>query len=252
MRDVASMHCEAEIRSSHPGLAPDRKRPMKISKRVRVLAVILGSGIVVASSACGTDVTAPTPAVPLTTSQTTEARSRFVPSEASKALIGVTDGVYSVTFNPAVDQVFALGPNRLEIPANAVCNLTTSGYGSAYWNRPCSPETKPVTLVVTVKNASSSNPQVDFQPAMRFNPNTTVSLYFYVRDVSKKKAKDWTILYCPVLTTSGKDSNGCVNEAFTDRDLTSYVDFKASVLFRRIKHFSAYKVTDNGGYFGTE
>jgi hypothetical protein len=221
---------------------------MQISKRVRVLAMIVGSGIVVASSACGTDVTAPTPAVPLTGSRTPEARSSFSPTEANKALVGVADGVYTVTFNPAVNQVFALGPNRLEIPANAVCNLTTSGYGSAYWNRPCSPETKPVTLTVTVKDAKSSNPQVDFQPAMRFNPDTKVSIYFYVRDVSRQKAKDWTILYCPLLANSGKDSNGCVNESLTDTDLTSYVDYRASVLFRRIKHFSAYKVSDDSGY----
>lgn len=220
---------------------------MKITKRVRVLAAIVGSGIVVASSACNVDSTAPTP-VPSNSSATTEARSSFIPTAANRELVGVPDGVYTVTFNPAADQVFALGPNRLEIPANAVCNLTTSGYGAAYWDRSCTPETKPVTLIVTVKDAKSNNPQVDFQPAMRFNPDKKVSIFFYVRDVSKKKAKDWTILYCPILTKSGKDSNGCVNEAQADLDLRSYVDFKASVLFRRIKHFSAYKVSDDSGY----
>jgi hypothetical protein len=221
---------------------------MKITKRVRVLAAIVGSGIVVASSACGTDSTAPTPAAPATQVTTPEARSGFVPTEASKALVGVTDGTYSVTFNPAASQVFSLGPNRLEIPANAVCALGTSGYGPSFWDKPCTPETRPVTLIVTVKGASSSNPQVDFKPAMRFNPQTKVNLYFYVPRVSKEDAKNWLILYCGNNSnvSSGSGSSGsCVNEAATDWSLRTYVDYSASVLFRRIKHFSVYRV-DSG------
>jgi hypothetical protein len=224
---------------------------MKITKRVRVLAAIVGSGIVVASSACGPDATAPVPAAPVTT-KTAEARSGFVPTEASKALVGVTDGVYTVTFNPAANQSFALGPNRLVIPANAVCQFGTSGYGSAYWNKPCTPETRPVTLTVTVKNASSSNPQVDFRPAMRFNPQTTVSIYFYVPRVTREDQKNWQILYCGSSysgsssgSTSGSGS-GCVDESVADPSLRSFIDYNASVLFRRIKHFSVYRVDDSG------
>ena len=95
-----------------------------------------------------------------------------MPTAAQKALIGVTDGTYRVTFDPQKDQVFPLGPNRLEIPANAVCTLGTSGYGAAFWDAPCTPQTAPVQLTVTVRNAASDNPSVDFQPAMRFNPQT--------------------------------------------------------------------------------
>jgi hypothetical protein len=222
---------------------------MKLSKRVRILAAVLGSGIVVASSACGTDSTAPTPA-PARLVTTTEARSPFAPTEASKALIGVTDGTYTVTFNPAIDQVFSLGPNRLEMPGNSVCELGTSGYGPAYWDRPCTPESKPVTLIVTVKGASSSNPQVDFKPAMRFNPDKRVSLFFYVPQVSREDAKNWTIFYCPnsFIGSGSGSSNGCVNEALTDPSLQSYIDYSASVLFRRLKHFSVYRVEEDSGY----
>ena len=225
---------------------------MKLSKRVRVLAAIVGSGIVVASSACGTDTTAPTPAAPAAKVTTPEARSGFAPSEASKALIGVTDGTYQVTFNPATDHVFSLGPNRLEMPANSVCALGTSGYGAAFWDKPCTPESRYVTLTVTVKGASSSNPQVDFRPAMRFNPQTRVSLYFYVPNVKKDDAKNWLILYCPSTSvSSGSGSSGsCANEALTDPALQTYVDYSTSVLFRRLKHFSVYRV--DSGYLGTD
>jgi hypothetical protein len=218
---------------------------MKITKRVRVLAAVMGSGIVVASSACGVDSTSPTKAP---VEATPEQVSRFVPTQASKALIGVTDGVYTVTFNPALDQHFALGPNRLDIPANAVCNLATSGYGPAYWNRACTPETGPVTLTVTVKNASSAQPSVDFMPAMRFNPQTKVSLYFYVPNVTRADASSWIISYCP--TVAAGVTQRCIDESINDLDLTTYVDYSASVLFRRIKHFSGYKV--DGGYLVTE
>jgi hypothetical protein len=223
---------------------------MKITKRVRVLAAIVGSGIVVASSACGTDSTAPTPAAPAAKVTTAEAKSGFAPSEASKALVGVADGTYTVTFNPGANQVFSLGPNRLEMPANSVCALGTSGYGPAFWDRPCTPETRPVTLIVTVKDAASANPIVDFKPAMRFNPQTRVSLYFYVPRVTREDAKNWQILYCGNSTqlSSGNGSSGsCVNEAATDWTLRTYIDYSTSVLFRRIKHFSADRV-DDGGY----
>jgi hypothetical protein len=226
---------------------------MKSSKRFRILAVLLGGGIVVASSACNVDSlgksTAPASSSHVTT---TERPSSFVPTAAQKALIGVTDGTYRVTFDPQTDQVLSLGPNRLEIPANAVCALGTTSYGPAFWNSPCTPQTSPVQLTVTVKNAASDHPSVDFQPAMRFNPQAVVSLYFYVPNVSQADAKNWIITYCPNSgsgSTSGT-SGGCVNEALTDPDLRTFVDYDASVLFRRLKHFSWYRV--DSGYMSGE
>jgi hypothetical protein len=218
---------------------------MKFSKRFRVLAALLGGGIVVASSACNVEPLEQATAPAASRATTPERVSSFVPSAPQKALIGVADGTYRVTFNPQQDQVFSLGPNRLEIPANAVCALGTSGYGSQYWNQPCTPETKPVNLVVIVKNASSDHPSVDFQPAMRFNPTKVVSIYFYVPKVTWQDKKNWIIVYCP---SSGTGSGKCVNEAEFDRDLRTYIDYNASVLFRRLKHFSRFAVSDGSGY----
>ena len=219
---------------------------MSISKRGRVLAAVLGSGIVVASSACGVDSTAPNAAPTATKPSVTQERmSAFVPAAASKALIGVADGVYTVTINPAYAQKLALGPNHLDLPANAICDMGSSGYGSYYWDKPCTPETRLITLVVTVRDAATDHPQVDFAPAMRFNPLTKVQLYFYVPNVSPTAAKNWNIFYCSTMLSSS-----CRNEAIADPDLTTYVDYSASVLFRRIKHFSGYKV--DSGYLITE
>jgi hypothetical protein len=225
---------------------------MKFSKRFRILAVVLGGGIVVASSACNVDTLdkAPSSASRVTTAERT---SPFVPTEAQKALIGVTDGTYRVTFDPRVDQRLSLGPNHLDIPAYSVCALGTTTYGPAYWDSPCTPQTAPVQLTVTVKNAASDNPSVDFQPAMRFNPNKVVQLFFYVPNVSQTDAKNWIIMYCPNAGSgsfTGSVSGACVNEALTDPDLRTFVDYNAQVLFRRLKHFSRYQV--DSGYLGMD
>jgi len=223
---------------------------MKTSKRFRILALLLGGGIVVASSACGVDSLDKSTA-PASSSQVTtpERASPFVPTAAQKALIGVTDGTYRVTFDPQRDQVFSLGPNRLEIPANAVCALGTSSYGAAFWNSPCTPETSPVRLTVTVKDAQSDHPSLEFQPAMRFNPQANVQLFMYVPNVSRADAKNWVITYCP---SGGSGSGKCVNEAQTDNDLRTFVDYDNSVLFRRLKHFSLYRVDSSSGYIQPE
>lgn len=78
-------------------------------------------------------------------------------------------------------------------------------------------------------------------------------------NVSVQDAKNWVILYCPSSTSttsgsgsggsgSGKDGNKCVNESLTDRDLQTFIDYDAKQLFRRIKHFSLYRVSDGSGY----
>jgi len=235
---------------------------MKFSKRFRIVALVLCGGVVVASSACSVD--SKTIAPSSASSSTTAVRSSpFVPNAAQKALIGVTDGTYRFTFDPKQGQVFSLGPNRLEIPAWAVCKLGNTRYGPAFWDSPCVPETTPVNLTVTVNNAASDHPSVDFQPAMRFSPQKVVSLYFYVPNVSQQDATNWVITYCPNAgsgSTSLSSSNsgsgstgtsgGCVNEALTDPDLQTFVDYDANMLFRRLKHFSRYQV--DAGYVAGE
>jgi len=223
---------------------------MKFSKRFRIVALVLCGGVVVASSACSVD--SKTLAPSSASSSTTAVRSSpFVPTAAQKALIGVTDGTYKVTFDPKQDQVFSLGPNRLEIPAWAVCKLGTTSYGPDFWNAPCTPQTTLVQLTITVKNAASDHPSVDFQPAMRFSPQKVVSLYFYVPNVSQQDATNWVITYCPNAGSgSTGTSGGCVNEALTDPDLQTFVDYDANMLFRRLKHFSRYQV--DAGYVAGE
>jgi hypothetical protein len=210
---------------------------MKLST-MKALSVVRGSTLLAAAlvvGACNGEVSAPT-AGP----KTLQAPAMFVPSASAKALVGVADGTYSVTFDPTRDQSFWLGPNHLSMPAYSVCNLLTSGYGVAYWNTSCSPQTLPVTLTVVIKNAASDHPSINFFPAMRFNPNKSVQLYMYAPNVSATDAKNWLMSYCP-------DGGTCFDESLTDNSLATSIDYANNVLFRRVKHFSGYTVAERTG-----
>lgn len=202
------------------------RKPMMARSPALRLALFAAAGVV---GACSGDVTMPTASAPASIA----ASSKFVPTDAQKALVGVKDGSYAFTVDPRRDQVLTFGANRLELPANSICNLATSGYGVSTWNQSCKPQTLPLTITVVIKNASSDNPRIDFFPAMRFNPQTDVQLYMYVPKVNKQDAKDWIMNYCP-------DKGKCYDESTTDWSLVTSVDRKESMLFRRIKHFSGY------------
>jgi len=128
-------------------------------------------------------------------------------------------------------------PRHLSLPGHSVCNLKTSGYGAAFWGESCTPERMPVTLTVVIKNAATAHPSMQFFPAMRFNPAKTVQLFMYAPHVSPTDAKNWLMLYCP-------DKGACFDESLTDKSLTTFIDYKSNVVFRRVKHFSGYTVAE--------
>jgi hypothetical protein len=208
--------------------------PMMARSSASTLTMLATASLLLA--ACAGEATAP--AAPIHASQ--ERTSPFAPTSAQRALVGATDGVYSVTFDPTRDQSFSLGPNHLDIPRNSVCDLAGSGYGAEFWDQKCSPERGPVTISVTISDAQSDHPRIDFQPAMRFNPATNVELYIYAKHVSKADADNFVMQYCG-------EGGECVDESLLDNELQTYIDKKASVVFRRIKHFSGYVVAERSG-----
>lgn len=244
---------------------------MKISKRIRILAALVGGGIVVASSACSVDSVAPTSAPRSLTPPPTASAASGPSSGTLTAGVSAQsipdmskDGTYNVTIDPTVDNVLTFGNSRLEMPAGSMCAVGTSSYGPAYWNASCNPESRTVQLTITVSSSSASGASIDFNPALRFSPLSNVVLTLSAPQVSRQDAKSWVILYCPssTSTTSGKGSGGsgggsdrrskCVNEALTDKDLQTYIDYDLRQLFRRIKHFSRYTVADGSGYTVTD
>jgi hypothetical protein len=63
-----------------------------------------------------------------------------------------------------------IGEHVINIPANAICELAVSGYGADYWNKSCSPMKGSIVVTATVLQGPDGAPMIDFQPAMRFNP----------------------------------------------------------------------------------
>ena len=203
--------------------------PMKAPALAKRFVATMG---VLLLAACSADVTAP-PAPTAAVSTT----SMFVPTESSKAMIGVVDGTYTVMVEPWRDQSFNFGPNHLDIPAGAVCMLGHSGYGSDYWDRPCVGQPRQFMLTVIIRNAATDHPSMDFAPAMRFSPSKTVQLFMYAPHVSQFDAINWKMVYCP-------NGGACFDESLTDQSLQTQIDYTNNVLFRRVKHFSGYTVAE--------
>ena len=194
------------------------------------LVALVAAGTLVGG--CSNDATAPAPRV---TTQTQSATSSFVPTAAAKALIGVVNGTYTFTVMPRKDQTLLLGANMLHLPANSICDLNSSGYGAGHWDDPCTPEKRTVTITAVVRNAASQHPSIEFYPAMRFNPKTDVSLYFYVPNKADQVKSLWLVKYC-------NDAKVCVDESLADPTVQTYFDASSNIVFRRIKHFSGYLV----------
>jgi hypothetical protein len=209
--------------------------------RFRPIGLLL-SGIVVASSACSMDATAPASVAPSidaararairsgSASSTPESRSLRSPTGGK----GKTD-TYVVTIDPRRPHVLRFGDYSLDLPGNAICGRQ-SGYGLELFDVDCRPAKTPVTITAVVSSTENGIPRIDLLPEMRFSPSRVVTLSLFVAD-APTLASSPRILYCP--TTSGAE---CIDEAQLDPTLATQFDAVTSTVFRRIKHFSGYFV----------
>jgi hypothetical protein len=126
-----------------------------------------------------------------------------------------------------------VGSHVINIPAGAICDLATSGYGETFWDKSCEPLLGSVVITATVFSGPDGQPYVDFQPAMRFAPNKEVMLF--MKEGREDGSKVASIKYC-------NDSGVCVDESINDPSLRPFRIGRTSILGRRIKHFSGYVV----------
>ena len=231
---------------------------MKFSKRFRIVTAALGGGIVVASSACTVDsldrATAPSGFAPSVASLS-RGQGQFGTSAATFPDMS-QPGTYNVSVDPLTGATLNFGASKLVLPANAICAVGTSSYGADFWNSPCDLQAAKVQITVSVTSTSLGT-EVDFSPSLRFAPSSNVQLTLSAPQVRVQDAKNWVILYCANGTGttsgngsggsgSGKDGSKCVNEALTDKDLQTFVNYDLQQLTRRIKHFSVYRISDSG------
>ena len=202
--------------------------------RLRYLLLAM-SGVVVASSACSVDATAPRPFAAPESAGLSKGQS----STSGKDAVEDDSSTYTFRIDPRRDNNLQFGAHSMWLPAYSICDPARSSYGMGTWDDACSPLTTSITITARVRGASGGLPRLDFEPALRFSPNQTAFLTFTVKGKQAKNAAAMQILYCP--TSSTKD---CVDESLTDPTLATVIDRPQQMVFRRIKHFSGYLVAE--------
>jgi hypothetical protein len=135
-----------------------------------------------------------------------------------------------------------IGGQVVSIPAGAICDPATSGYGPTYWDQPCDPLVGSVEITATVFTNSFGQPYVDFQPAMRFSPDQQVMVF--MRDGTTDPSKLTGMMYCNADLV-------CVDESLADPSLKPFRVTRSHIIGRRVKHFSGYNVNWEGDCPGT-
>ena len=195
-----------------------------MSKPKKALSKVLLVALTLMVAACAGESTSPS-------------AKRSAPLDASKALVGVVDGVYAFAIDPNVTNTLTFGESRLMLPDHAICKLATTPYGPGYWDQACIAEDGLVTITAVIRNAQTNNPSIEFSPAMRFNPDRKVQLFLQVDNAATLSSMS-RMLYC------GPFSTFCQDESLSDASLLTSVDVTKNTVFRRIKHFSGYTVAE--------
>jgi hypothetical protein len=160
-------------------------------------------------------------------------------------------GFRSTTFTlTAAGGSFDVGMFTVNFPANSVCNPQTSSYGPGTWDSDCATldAGQSVTVTATYGFTLAGGPVVDFSPALRFNPKTTVIIstdvyapvltYFKSYWLANPDAlRFFGMYYTPDFGASG------LTDAGSDPTLVTHVNLTSGLVWRRVKHFSGYNVS---------
>lgn len=135
-----------------------------------------------------------------------------------------------------------IGNQVISIPAGAICDLSTSGYGATFWDQSCNPLVGSVVITATVFTSPEGQPYVDFQPAMRFSPDKQVVLF--MQEGANDGTRMTAIKYCNA-------DLYCVDESLADPSLIPFRIGDTKIIGRRVKHFSGYWLDYGGDCPGT-
>jgi hypothetical protein len=135
-----------------------------------------------------------------------------------------------------------LGKHLINIPAGAICDLGTSGYGDSYWDKSCNPLKGSIVITAILMEDADGMPFVDFQPAMRFAPSKEVMLF--LRQGMNSAHRQLFVAYC-------NNVGYCHDESLTDASLKPFRVGNTPVLGRRLKHFSGYMLGSGAECNGT-
>jgi hypothetical protein len=140
------------------------------------------------------------------------------------------------TIWPGLVHAEKFGDHVISIPANAVCDPATSGYGVQFWDLPCEPIKQPIQVTATWSERNG-RPVISFSPDLRFAPSDDPSRWvnLTLRDTKGIDSQ----LYYAILwfdTASGQ----WVDESVSDATLRTRTHQSGNLVVRRLKHFSDY------------
>ena len=148
-----------------------------------------------------------------------------------KFTIGDGDGYFTLTF-----------------PSNSVCDPTVSSYGPGTWDSPCATLQSGQSITVTATYAfTATGLSVDFAPALRFNPNTSVKIsspiysQVLLANASYFAAHPSDLRYVGIYYAPALGAEGVTDAAF-DASVMTHVNLGSGLVWRRIKHFSGYNI----------
>jgi hypothetical protein len=136
----------------------------------------------------------------------------------------------------------------LYFPANSICDPTKSTYGPGTWDDQCDTlaDGQSVTITATL-TFTNSGLNVDFAPALRFNPNTKVIISTTLYADALTSNSGYFAAHPSALHTLGIYYQSAPwakgqTDAARDGSLVTHVNLKNGIVWRRIKHFSGYNV----------
>lgn len=177
--------------------------------------------------------------------QVTSPKSRHAPIGApsldiivNRMSVDSTSADFTVT---PTGGTFIMGPHAIHFPANSICDPVTSSYGVSEWDAPCTPLTSDIEIHAEVRSQNGFA-YVDFSPALRFTPSANGSNYVWLL-MKSETAKTADIRAMNIFWTPAFGSEK-INEAVNDTSLRTYVWQSGGVVFRRVKHFSAFVIIE--------
>lgn len=138
--------------------------------------------------------------------------------------------------------VFTLGRHSIYFPPNVICDPNRSSYRPGDWDAPCRVSRRPVRIHATIVEDSDQS-AIRFSPDLRFAPSADESrwVWLFMRIPRRGRMSDpsqYRILWSP------GGNHPAVDESLTDPTLRTFFSRRDQLVYRRIKHFSGYQVSD--------
>ena len=132
---------------------------------------------------------------------------------------------------------FVLGAQAVIFPPNAICDPATTAYGPDQWDQPCTPVDTAITFHAEI-TSDSVRTRLALTPNVRFMPTDDPNLYAWImlHNVAATNTTDPSAF--PILWET--DTGTLIDEGALDPTLLTYLYLPGGIVFRRIKHFSAY------------